>query len=321
MKYFIFRNILIFNFIVLIFNDLLIIWFFIEISNFLFISFLRINLKNKKIIFFYYLIQLIASFIILFSIIINFFLIFNIYSILIISSLIIKLRIPPFHFWLPLIAKYLPWNILLIIITIQKIIPFYIISFIIINKILFYLIIILSSIIPPFIIFSITNFKTLIRYSSINHSSWIILLIYIKSFIWIKYFILYSFINISRLIIFNLFNINININYNLFNHWKFNLLIITIIFTIAGLPPFSLFYIKWYRIFFSIINTNLFILLIILILRSLFILYIYTNIIIISLFFYKFNSKIIKYNIINFYDIYTIFFFLRLFLTPLILFI
>lgn len=311
---------LIFNFISLIFNDLFIIWFFIEISNFLFISLLRITINNKKIIFFYYLIQIIASFIILFSIIINFFIIYNIYSIFIFFSLIIKLRIPPFHFWLPTIAKFLPWNILLIIITIQKIIPFYIISFIFINKILLYLIIILCSIIPPFLIFSITNFKILIRYSSINHSSWIILLIYLKILIWIKYFILYSFINIFIIIIFNLFNIKINSNYNLFNHWKFNLLIIIIILTIAGFPPFSLFYIKWYRIFFSLINSNLFILLIILILRSLFILYIYINIIIIFLFFYKFKSKIIKYNL-KFNDYYILFFILSIFIAPIILFI
>lgn len=166
-----------------------------------------------------------------------------------------------------------------------------------------------------------TNFKILIRYSSINHSGWIIILIYLKTLIWIKYFLLYILTNISRLFIFNLFNININLNYNSSNHWKFNLLIIFTIFTIAGLPPFTLFYIKWYRIFFSLINSNLFILLIILILRSLFILYIYTNIIITFLFFYKFKSKIIKYNILNFNDIYSLLFFITLFLTPLILFI
>lgn len=311
---------LIFNFAPLILSDLLIIWFFIEISNFLFVSFLRINIKNKKIIFFYYLIQLLASFIILFTIIINFFLIFQIYSIFIILSLIIKLRMPPFHFWLPLIAKFLPWNILLIIITLQKITPFYIISFLSINKILLYLIIILCSFIPPFIIFSTTNFKILTRYSSINHSGWIIILIYLKSLIWIKYFRLYSLTNIFILFIFNIFNITINLNYNLYK-WQFNLLIIIIIFSLAGLPPFTLFYIKWYRIFFTLINSNLFILLIILILRSLLILYIYTNIIIIFLFFYKFKSKLIKSNILNLNNIYSLLFFLRLFLAPIILFI
>lgn len=92
-------------------------------------------------------------------------------------------------------------------------------------------------------------------------------------------------------------------------------------FAIAGLPPFTLFFIKWYRIFFSLINSNLFILLIILILRSLFILYIYTQIIIIFLFFFKFKSKIIKYNILNYNDIYSLLFFIRLFLAPLILLI
>lgn len=184
-----------------------------------------------------------------------------------------------------------------------------------------YLIIILCSLLPPFIIFSLTNFKILIRYSSINHSAWIIILIYLKSLIWFKYYILYRFINIIRLTIFNLFNVNINLNYNLFNNWKFNLLLIIIIFSLVGLPPFTLFYIKWYRIFFSLFNSNLFILLILLIFRSLFILYIYTNIIILNIFFYRYKSKIIKCNTLNFNDIHLLLLSLRLFLTPLILFI
>ena len=139
----------------------MIIWFFLEITNFLFSFLLNLFINNKKIIFIYFLIQIISSFFIIFSITINNIIIFNnyIYYILF-SSLLIKLSIPSFHFWFPLISKFLPFSILLILSTIQKIIPFYIISLIKLNNFFFiYLILILCSIIPPFISLNITNFK------------------------------------------------------------------------------------------------------------------------------------------------------------------
>jgi len=280
--------------------DLLIIWFFIEINNFLFICLLRFNTQNKKIIFFYFIIQIIASLIIIYSIIINnLFFINNLFNILITFSLILKLSIPPFHFWLPITSIYLSWNILFILLTLQKIIPFYIISLIKINTIFIYFTLFICSVIPPIIIINITNFKILISYSSINQTRWIILLIYLKNIIWIKYFIFYIIILSSTFLLFNYFKIILNISYITLNQIKFNLIFIIFIFNLAGIPPYSFFYIKWFRIYISIYNSNLFIILIIIMLRSLFMLYIYTNIIINSIFFYKFNSKLIKFNLLN----------------------
>jgi len=223
----------------------------------------------------------------------------NLFNILIIFSLILKLRIPPFHFWLPIISIYLPWNILFILLTLQKIIPFYIISLIKINILFIYFTLFICSIIPPLTIINITNFKILLSYSSINQSRWIILLIYLKNIIWIKYFIFYIIILLAIFLLLHYFKIILNISYTTFNQIKLNLIFIIFIFNLAGIPPYSFFYIKWFRIYISIYNSNLFIILIIIIFRSLFILYIYINIIINSIFFHKFNSKLIKFNFIN----------------------
>jgi len=188
---------------------------------------------------------------------------------------------------------------LFILLTLQKIIPFYIISLIKINIIFIYFSLFICSILPPIIINNLTNFKILISYSSINQSRWIILLIFLKNIIWIKYFIFYIIILLNISLIIYYFKIILNLSYTSLNQNKFNLIFIIFIFNLAGIPPYSFFYIKWFRIYISIYNTNIFIILIIIIFRSLFILYIYINIIINLIFFHKFNSKLIKFNFTN----------------------
>jgi len=255
-------------------------------------------MQNKKIIFFYFIIQIIASLIIIFSIIINnLFFLNNLFNFLIMISLILKLRIPPFHLWLPIISIYIPWNTLFILLTLQKITPFYILSLLKINIIFIYFSLIICSILPPIIIINLINFKILLSYSSINQSRWIILLIFLKNIIWLKYFIFYIIILLNIFLIIHYFKITFNRIYTTSRQIKFNLIFIILIFNLAGIPPYSLFYIKWLTIFISIYNSNIFIILIIIILSSLFILYIYINITINSLFLNKFNSKIIKFNI------------------------
>jgi len=302
--------------------DFIIIWFFIEINNLLFIYLLRFNIYNKKIIFFYFIIQIIASLIIIYSIIINnIFFSNNLFYILIIISLILKLRIPPFHLWLPLISIYMPWNILFILLTLQKIIPFYIISLIKINIILIYFTLFICSILPPIIIINITNFKVLLSYSSINQSRWIILLIFLKNIIWLKYFIFYIIILSSLFLLLYYFKIMYNLSYISINQIKFNLIFIIFIFNLAGIPPYSFFYIKWFRIYISIYNSNLFIILIIIIFRSLLMLYIYINIIINSIFFNKLNSKLIKFNFIYLKNKYSNLILSRLFISIILIII
>jgi len=164
---------------------------------------------------------------------------------------------------------------------------------------------------------NLSNFKILLSYSSINQSSWIILLIYIKSLIWLKYFLFYSLILLSIFTFIYLYKIFINTSYLNFYQTNFNIILVLFIFNIAGIPPFSFFYIKWYRIFLFLNNSNLLIIFIIIIFRSLILLYIYTNIIINSIFLFKFKSKIIKFNFKYNYILITIFY-RRLFFSSLI---
>lgn len=157
-------------------------------------------------------------------------------------------------------------------------------------------------------------------YSSINQSRWIILLIYIKNIIWFKYFIFYSIISLR--LFFAIYFSKISIPFNYFkSHFKFNLLFIILIFTIAGLPPFSFFYIKWFSIFIFIKSSNILIIFILIIIRSLIILYIYINIIINSFFITKIKSKLINLNFSIFNNYLTLTYFITLFFSSIILII
>lgn len=246
-------------------------------------------------IFLYFIIQLISSLFLIFSVTLSYIPNFNNISInLIILSLFLKLGIPPFHLWIPIISPYLSWFILFIILTIQKITPFYIINLLNNNRnlsttALLIITTILTSIIPPFIILKTTNFKILLTYSSINQSGWIILLTFVRSTLWILYFIFYSLILIIIRYLINKYKINFIFNYK--RNQLENLINILYIINLGGLPPFSFFFIKWKRIFISIWYTNIFFIFIIIIFSSLSILYIYTNIILNSLYLYKSRNK------------------------------
>lgn len=154
-------------------------------------------------------------------------------------------------------------------------------------------------------------------YSSINQSSWIILLIYLKNIIWFKYFIFYSIISFRLFFIIYYSKMTISINYFKSN-FKFNLLFISLILNISGLPPFSFFYIKWFSIFTFLKLSNILIIFIIIILSSLIILYIYVNIIINSFFIYKVKSKLVNF-ILPTFNISTLIYFTTLFFSSIII--
>lgn len=302
-------------------NDFFIIWFFIEINNFIFICLICFKTPKKKIIFFYYIIQTIASLFLIFSLLYRsfFFLQFNHSKIIFIMSLRLKLGIPPFHLWIPIISLFLNWEVLFFFLSIQKIIPLYILSLIEIKPFLFYLMILSSSFISTFKIIINLNFKIILTYSSINQTRWIILLIIFKNILWFIYFIIYSII----LLIINLLLQFLKISHNFFYNIKslnLQLIYIFIFFNIARLPPLSFFFMKWLRIYTYLFNSNIYLIFIIILINSFILIYIYINIITLLIFFYSLKSKI--FFIVNYPFKKTYFLlFIRFFLSLIIILI
>lgn len=241
----------------------------------------------------YFTTQTIASSVLLIAIIL---LSNNIYlrlsNLILNSAILIKLGSAPFHFWFPEVIEGQKWSTCLIILTLQKIIPFIIITYS--NFLFFSRIIILNIIIRIIIGLNQTSLRKIITFSSINHIAWIIRVIIFSKIIWTIYFIIYIITIIIIIRLFNKLNIYnfsqlIKINLPL----NFKLILIIIFFSIAGLPPFIGFIPKWLTINLLIIN-NLYFLTTIIVILTLFTIFYYLRLILITLIFstFKINNNI-----------------------------
>nr|QBG38562.1 NADH dehydrogenase subunit 2 [Acropyga butteli] len=296
---FILMNLINFSIIPLFFQDLIMIWFFMEINNFLFINYLCLKLNNKKLIFLYYLIQIIASLMMIFPLILNNFFMNNMNLMMMInfySSMMLKLGIPPFHLWMPIMSMYMNWNIIFIFLSIQKIIPFYILSMINAKNLIFYYLIISSMFISTYKMINLLNLKILLTYSSINQTGWMLLLIFLKNMFWLLYMIIYSLILFILSYFFSLMKFSLSFLINNSFSLNFNLMCLFMIMNLASIPPLSFFMMKWMNMFVSIFNLNLHLIFILMIMNSLILIYIYMNFMIMILFFYSIKSKFVIFS-------------------------
>lgn len=212
------------------------------------------NLLSSESSLKYFLIQTLASSSLLFLLIIylinlhnNFELIIwnQIINLGIISCLIIKIGIAPFHFWFPNIIEGLNWINAFILLTWQKIAPIILLSYLNLNFIS--IPIILSIIIGALGGVNQTSLRKIIAYSSINHIGWITIAIIFRNRLWTNYFVFYVFLS-STLIYF--FYINqlffISQLYSIHNNSnRLKLIIFLNFLRLGGLPPFLGFFPKW----------------------------------------------------------------------------
>lgn len=234
----------------------------------------------------YFLIQALASSTLLFIVIIylvnynNNFDIFNINNFInlgIISSLIIKRGIAPFHFWFPNVMEGLNWVNSFILLTWQKLAPFILLSYLITNYLL--IPIILSIIFGSLGGLNQTSLRKIIAYSSINHLGWIRIAIIYSNNLWFNYYLFYSFLSLTLIYFFNINRLSfINQIYSIFNYSnELKLILFLNFFSLGGLPPFLGFYPKWLVIQLLTENNQLFLITIIVIL-TLITLYFYIRI-------------------------------------------
>nr|YP_007889689.1 NADH dehydrogenase subunit 2 [Timelaea maculata]AGI50307.1 NADH dehydrogenase subunit 2 [Timelaea maculata]USN89422.1 NADH dehydrogenase subunit 2 [Timelaea maculata] len=271
------------------------------------------NLMNSEASLKYFLTQSIASINFLFSILLMMLFMKNFYmnnfiSILINSSMLMKMGSVPFHFWFPNVMEGLSWLNCFILMTWQKITPMILLSYYL-NFNFLTLMMILNVLIGTIGSFNQTSLRKLMAFSSINNLGWLISTLLISNNLWMIYFIFYSFL-ISFLCflfyIMNIFYINQMFNFNL--NFSIKLFMMINFLSLGGLPPFLGFFPKWLTINYLLMN-NLFIITFIFIMTSLIMLFIYIRIIYMSFMFFSIKLKwfkiLLKNNylsIINFFS-------------------
>nr|YP_006460005.1 NADH dehydrogenase subunit 2 [Issoria lathonia]ADI75278.1 NADH dehydrogenase subunit 2 [Issoria lathonia] len=260
-------------------------WIGLEINLLSFIPLMSTpnNLLNSEASLKYFLTQSIASINFIFSILLKLFLfknffLDNFFSIIINSSMLMKMGSVPFHFWFPNNMEGLSWFNCFILMTWQKISPMILLSYYLNYNYLF-LVMIFNTLIGTIGSFNQTSLRKLLAFSSINNLGWMISALLISENLWLTYFIFYSiflFIMCFLFYITNIFYINqlFNFNYNFLI--KFSIMINFL--SMGGLPPFLGFFPKWLIINYMIYN-NLYIISFIFIMSSLIILFVYIRII------------------------------------------
>nr|YP_010329915.1 NADH dehydrogenase subunit 2 [Neocerura liturata]UNP54667.1 NADH dehydrogenase subunit 2 [Neocerura liturata] len=325
--YFLFNSSKMFFYFILFFSTLISIssnswmgcWIGLEINLLTFIPLISNsnNLLSNEASLKYFLTQSIASINFLFSILMKMMMMMNFemnlfISLMINSSLLMKMGAAPFHFWFPNVSEGLSWMNNFILMTWQKISPMILLSYYF-NMNFIIIIIIINIIIGAIGGINQTSLRKLMAFSSINNLGWMLMSITISENLWMFYFCFYSFListmyfmfyNLNMFFIDQLFinNMNIMIKINLMINF----------FSLGGLPPFIGFFPKWIIINFMILN-NFYILTFIFMMMSLITLFFYIRIIYSSIMFNYFKMKWFKikiknnlFMIINFFSFFSI---------------
>nr|YP_010692983.1 NADH dehydrogenase subunit 2 [Carpomya incompleta]WCB98099.1 NADH dehydrogenase subunit 2 [Carpomya incompleta] len=240
-------------------------WMGLEINLLSFIPLMSDNnLMSTEASLKYFLVQAIASAVLLFAIILLYLNNFpmtelNSYfnNLMIYSSLLLKSGAAPFHFWFPNVMEGLSWMNALVLMTWQKIAPLMLISYTNWNNFTF-LVIILSTIAGSLGGLNQTSLRKLMAFSSINHLGWMLAAMQASESTWLIYFCFYTFLSFSLTFMFNNFKMyHINQLFNSFFDSKvlkfvlfFNLL------SLGGLPPFIGFLPKWLVIQLLVLNNQ-----------------------------------------------------------------
>nr|YP_008144589.1 NADH dehydrogenase subunit 2 [Shirakiacris shirakii]AGI51644.1 NADH dehydrogenase subunit 2 [Shirakiacris shirakii] len=200
-------------------------------------------------------------------------------SMMISSSLLLKIGAAPFHFWFPEVMGASSWINCLTLMTWQKIAPMMVLSYCIQMSNFIFIITILSIIIGALGGLNQTSLRQILAYSSISHLGWMISSLIVSENIWELYFIIYSLLSLIMVLLFksmNLFFMNqIYSASNMKTEIKFMMFLSLL--SLGGLPPFLGFLPKWI-VMQSLIENNMTILMTIMVMLTTITLYYYMRI-------------------------------------------
>nr|UZA61300.1 NADH dehydrogenase subunit 2 [Rhynchothorax sp. JZ-2022] len=187
-------------------------------------------------------------------------------------TLLLKIGMFPFLFWYVEVINKCTFLSMLLIMTVQKLLPIVMMSYILYSmeyKILFILIS-FNALMGAVLGLNQTMIKKIMALSSVVHMSWLVMSIISGYSIFMSYFFIYSLIIFCLINYIKWFSISTFMSLLLMKDLLFSMNILSL----AGLPPFSGFIMKWVVIE-KLMSMDMFMISVILILSSLISLYFY----------------------------------------------
>nr|YP_010990643.1 NADH dehydrogenase subunit 2 [Klapperibrachys cremeri]WOW99074.1 NADH dehydrogenase subunit 2 [Klapperibrachys cremeri] len=225
-------------------NNILMSWMAMEMNLFMFLPLMTKKKKMKDQPMKYFIIQSLSSSTMLMSILMN----SNSEiplstSILLMTSMLMKMGMMPFHLWMPMIMNKLSWNKCFLLSTWQKIAPVNILSQLTEFKLLM-LPMCVSLILAPISAIKQLSMKKIMAYSSISNTPWMITSMMISKTLFSIFMFTYSIITFMMMKTMKNMNLNfINQMMTSTNLQKMNLIVLTL--SISGMPPTTGFLPKW----------------------------------------------------------------------------
>nr|YP_010872776.1 NADH dehydrogenase subunit 2 [Laemobothrion maximum]WGU50340.1 NADH dehydrogenase subunit 2 [Laemobothrion maximum] len=234
-------------------------WNKMELAGFSFIGWLSSyeSSKTKLKVFIYFIIQLIASALFFLSNIMMHFSSNKFMSYLSMIALILKVGGFPFHYWMYSIVENMSYYKLFFLMTIMKLAPFMAMSYIQFNLLI--LLISMSGLLMAPNSYQLGSIRFLLTYSSIIHVSWMIMTLTISKMMFLLYFFCYmtTMLITIQILVMQYTNLNqlkeMMINFQKTSHITIWLLVT---YSMMGLPPFLMFYPKFWSAMFLISNSQ-----------------------------------------------------------------
>nr|UQJ75209.1 NADH dehydrogenase subunit 2 [Allotermes cf. paradoxus] len=200
----------------------------------------------------YFIIQALASSVLLFLVVMKALISPNlstglsIYEHVIMVPLLLKMGAAPLHWWFPSVMEGLSWTNCLLMMTVQKAAPMMLTSYLMSIDLPTMMIILTSVVIGSVGGMNQTSIRKILTYSSINHTGWMLMALLGGSNLWALYFLVYSLLTTTVTTITKLFNISFINQTMTFNGEKMiKYMMFTSLLSLGGLPPFIGFLPKW----------------------------------------------------------------------------
>nr|YP_009350195.1 NADH dehydrogenase subunit 2 [Nasutitermes banksi]AQP26538.1 NADH dehydrogenase subunit 2 [Nasutitermes banksi] len=212
------------------------------------------NMYNTEASLKYFIVQVLASATLLFMVVMKtltedlFTFESSMYTPMIICTpLLLKSGAAPLHWWFPGVMEGLSWENCALLMTVQKAAPLMLMSYLIEINAFTLSIILLSTIVGSIGGLNQTSMRSILTYSSINHTGWMLIALTTSEALWMVYFAIYSTLALTVVSAIKLSGVSF-INQTMLTNKEATLMkfmMFTSLLSLGGLPPFLGFLPKW----------------------------------------------------------------------------